>query len=202
MREAMKEKKQEEGNNATEGHRAGLYGGAAALAAGLGMTVLSMVYKVKEAISHPASFSIAKEGVSMSGWSLNIDGVTLKDLSYNSVTNQWNVEILNNSHVLKDITANAYVTYSSGSTPDGIFSFIIKPVQGTSSANVFFSGNIPAHTIAAYPWWHTDVLIGGIALATVGVATIVVNIVRNRKYKKMLRTESAMDNDSADVQHY
>ncbi|MEM0154702.1 MAG: hypothetical protein QW814_02605 [Methanothrix sp.] len=159
--------------------------GIALIAAGVGSAAASFD-KVATVIK--SSTEAVTGTVTPFGWSVSNYGITINELSYNKADTQWSLNVLKNGQFLEKVSM-------------GLNQNLLVPINSYTSANFTFSPDGPnalkytmteiiqQHTVMAYPWWHSEALIGGVAAAVAGAVILVIGIRRLKKYNSMLRKE-------------
>ena len=179
-------------------HRSGsLAAGLGMLGAGAVTAVYSFLDKVKM-VTKPVSLGGQGSTPQMSGWSFGVNNIDFKDISYNSATKQWVMEIINNNDVIGKYTiSEGQLLTVKG--PLGQSTYTFELTQNNLGLEGQYSYYVNGHAYFIHPVWFMDALIGGAAMAVLGGITIAVTAHRIRKYNRMLREEqSSGESDAAD----
>ncbi len=159
--------------------------GAALVAAGAASAAISFEKVLTEV---PAGSAVTTGTVQPFGWTLSDYGVTIKELSYNRSTSMWTVDAFKNGQLYGQyqmkLGENLFVPVNKYSAVK--FSF---EGNGPTSLKYTFIETIQQHNVLAYPWWHSEALIGGIVGAAIGAVAIAIGYKRLKKYNEMLRKE-------------
>jgi hypothetical protein len=172
-----------------------LAAGLGLLVAGAGTAVYSFLDKVKM-VTKPVSLGGSGLTSQMSGWTFGVGNIDFKGLSYNSATNQWTIEIINNNNVVGNYTISAGQLLTVKG-PLGQSTYTFELTQHNPGIDANFSYYVNGHVYFVHPAWFTDALLGGAAMAVLGGITIAITAHRIRKYNKMLREEQGSEESSA-----
>lgn len=130
-----------------------------------------------------ASSETATGTVPPFNWSISDYGLTLKNLGYSN--GQWEIEVLKNGKFYNDLYMGLgqQLQIPLSQNSNAVFSFV---GDGPNALKYMFLDEIQQHTVMAYPWWHTEGLVGGIIAAVAGVTIAVLGY---SKLKKLRRSE-------------